>query len=228
MAIDKTQERNRQYPGRPVTKLIKHGGVHTVGQDKPTPDLPIEIFPPPLFYIAGPFFNDPQRKMIERIEVAMCDHGVPFISPRQTDQNKKAALDDADAKEIFGQNILGMAQCGAMLAVLDWVMPPNKSLRPCDLSPWPTSTMNGPVDRWEANQDIALNLPDVGTVFEMGYVFGDRPIYGFTLRKPGDKVNLMLTQSLEGVIYGFEELDKFLNRGRIRPAHAVKGSWKHR
>lgn len=176
----------------------------------------IEIFPPPQFYLAAPFFNEAQIEIVSRIENMMRMHGVPLFSPRQTPENKKPKLTDEDAAEIFRNNIKGILDCQAVLAVMDWAMPEGQHLFVC-----------------EGRGDVTvtsppLNIPDVGTVFEMGYAFGRRPIYGFTLRKKGEKVNLMLTQCLEGVIYGWDDLISFLNKGRIRPAFAVKGVWNHR
>jgi hypothetical protein len=61
-----------------------------------------------------------------------------------------------------------------------------------------------------------LNLPDTGTVWEMGFAYAVNmfsrrmDIYGFTTRPRTDKLNLMLTKSCKGVISGLEELTKFL------------------
>src|SRR4051812_46620217 len=82
--------------------------------------------PPPLpkWYLAAPFFNEPQKKLVEDLELLFCDEHVPLFSPRLCDENKKKTITGDDAKVIFARNVDNILDCGCMLAVLDWKLPP--------------------------------------------------------------------------------------------------------
>lgn len=178
------------------------------------------------FYLAGPFFNPAQVELIRKIEVAFCDAGVAFFSPRLTGENAKKVLTDEDAAAIYGNNLIGMESCSHMLAVLDWVMPESKKIFVCDLK-----DLGGEIQgctNYAVPVGNALNIPDAGTVFEMGYyAANNRPIYIYTERPPEAAMNVMLTQCSRGVIRGQEMLKMFLNRGQIDWSQAVRYSGRH-
>jgi nucleoside 2-deoxyribosyltransferase len=180
------------------------------------------------FYLAAPFFNPAQARMVERIESLFAQKGVDLFSPRQTDHNRKKELNDQDAIEIFSNNVAGVKTCSHMLAVLDWANLPEIEI--WTLKHTLISTCVAPPHVQTEKLGQPLNLPDTGTVWEMGAAFVlEKPIIGFTLRKPGDKVNIMLTQCLRGVIYGFDDLINFLGiAGKIDMSYAQLGVWKHR
>jgi nucleoside 2-deoxyribosyltransferase len=189
----------------------------------------------PKFYIAGPFFNEPQLKLIEEIELAFVDHSVPAFSPRTLDRGKGPAQDDAEWQRRFWNNVENLVDCDHVLAVADFKLPEGARLRICakDNSGEPQITVGFP----------PLHLPDTGTVFEMGVQFGmwlvamrakidfydrerhaERKIVLYTERPLTETLNVMLTKSCHGVLHGKKELDSFLNSGDIN--WTVPGPWK--
>jgi nucleoside 2-deoxyribosyltransferase len=116
----------------------------------------------PKFYLAGPFFNPAQVDLIKRLEDAFFAAGVDCFSPRSLDENKAGPIDRQAAASIFRKDVQGLLHCNAVLAVLDWKLPEGEHIRLCDGE---TGTpghgfLSGP-----------LNIPDSGTVFEMGFAW---------------------------------------------------------
>ena len=97
-----------------------------------------------------------------------------------------------------------------MLAVVDWALPYPQSIRLC------SEELDINVDGPQVLKNIpSLNIPDCGTVWELGVKYcalaaGPR-IFLFTERPPGGKMNIMLAQCADGVIYGLPKLKEFLN-----------------
>jgi nucleoside 2-deoxyribosyltransferase len=169
----------------------------------------------PKFYIAGPFFNEPQIEVIRRIEEMMIQHDVPFFSPRLQPANQPGKITNEMAAEIFKNNVENLYDCDRVLAVLDWTLPPNVGmyvLRDADDHLAGHRVISG---EYLAGPVI---LPDTGTVFEMGFAHSEStPIYGFTLRPPEAPLNVMLTQSCQGILRQWGQLAEFLNHGDIKP-----------
>ncbi len=182
------------------------------------------------FYIAGPFFNPPQIELIKSIELLMVEHEMPFYSPRLTDDNRQPGpITVGMADRIFQRNVENISDCTDILAVLDWKMPPDTKTAVVRTGPKPELL----------ELVTSLNIPDSGTVFEMGVAWGMTsaaqawgapghsfkkwPIYGFTERRPEEAINVMLTRACVGVIHGVEGLAGFLapgKRGGLREVDA--------
>ena len=187
----------------------------------------------PMWYLAGPFFNPSQMDLIKSIEESFIDSGVPMFSPRLCDENKKKGpLTAQDARVIFARNVDNILNCGCMLAVLDWKMPSNQYIAQVERGLKPSENYGRPTP--DLIKNFPLNLPDTGTVFEMGAMYmqwlllhqmakssfpenGGKPrLVGFTERGEKDKLNIMLTQACCGIIHGLDELKQFLNKGDIQ------------
>lgn len=155
-----------------------------------------------MIYIAGPFFNPAQAELIGYIENTLRAFAVPFVSPRLQGENKKPGpLSASDAETIFTRNLGDIRRSTHMLAVVDWLMPKGQYVSAVLM------------DETEADRPIgpALNIPDSGTVWEMGFCLGIRRqhymrLMLYTERKPEEGLNLMLTQGCHGVIYGRDQL----------------------
>lgn len=190
----------------------------------------------PMWYLAGPFFNPEQLSLISSIETTFIDNGVPMFSPRLCDENKKKVLSNQDAATIFARNVDNILTCGCMLAVLDWKLSPRQKVMVVQDSGLPSALEKdwGNPKVLEKGDIMAgtviapeLNLPDTGTVFEMGAMFmkwlmsapkvNSHPkLVGFTERGEKDKLNIMLTQACCGIVRGVGELNAFLNKGDIQ------------
>lgn len=149
------------------------------------------------WYLAGPFFNSEQIKIMERIEAAFKELNVAFFSPREQHGcvTQPVPIDNREMAEVvFKKNYEQILECTHMLAVLDYALPAGDSV----------AMVNG------GNIEKFLSLPDTGTVWEMGVAYACRiPTIGFTER-PHGYLNLMMTQSMKGVCNGRGELLKML------------------
>jgi nucleoside 2-deoxyribosyltransferase len=57
-------------------------------------------------------------------------------------------------------------------------------------------------------------LPDMGTVWEIGYAYGQGlPIVGYFQKQQDSPMNVMLAHSLWGIVYGLDELQEGLTTG---------------
>lgn len=157
-------------------------------------------------YLAAPLFNPPQISLLKEIETALVGMGYEIFSPRLETEKLKVPADvrkDPKAwRPVFNVNVEGLEQCDIMVAVLDYPLPEHTKL--C-------------VTTWEPGADhpqlFPVQLPDAGTVWEMGYFFSSyRPIIGYTTR-PLHELNLMLTQCLVGIVSSVEQLIKVLDVG---------------
>ena len=171
-------------------------------------------------YIAGPFFNQTQIRLVERVEHAMTRYGVPYFSPRLQDDNDNPetteGLTPEKAARIFKADVVNLENASAVIAILDYALLPDQSLRIV------TADRTSP----------PVSIPDSGTVWEMGYAYARGiPVYGLTFH-PSNKMNLMLTQSCEGIIYGYVKLHMFLEAypltARFATQHAVAWRGDHR
>jgi nucleoside 2-deoxyribosyltransferase len=170
-------------------------------------------------YIAGPFFNEPQLRLIKAIEDDLTAKEVDFYSPRLHPGNEPGKpIDNKTAAAIFKSNVDAIAECTHVLAVMCWLLPERNELRVM----FRKNPSTVPAD-WEALSP-QLSLPDTGTVFEMGLAWGmalseehgPRPIIGYTNTKPGEgKLNIMLTQACRGVICGSDNMDRAFKNGEI-------------
>lgn len=186
------------------------------------------------FYLAGPFFNQPQIELIAAIELLMVDQCVPCFSPRQQHQRltvpveQRSTVDTTiktaeQARKVFHCNVDNIDDCTHMLAVVDWLLLDKQEVRQVDVGMG--DIMNGDSSVSLISKSGPLNLPDSGTVWEMGYAYSLKiPIILFRTKET--KLNVMLTQCAEGVVTGLPSLEKFLNRGDLNFTHAPiwKGS----
>lgn len=146
-------------------------------------------------FIASPFFNEPQLALVKSIEAVLEDLGHEYWSARQQHSTERVRVDTPErAEEVFDLNIRAMQWATTMVAVGDWLCPTDQQLF--------VGTK-------------ALNIPDSGTVFEIGYFnslwrYTRPPIVLYT-EAPTRTINLMLTQSVRGVVDSLEKLRALLS-----------------
>ena len=167
-------------------------------------------------YIAGPFFNPQQVEQVARIENVLESAGVDFFSPRLQHgggtgvKQPVPTVGSRDmAERVFRKNFEEIEDCTAMLAVLDYLLPPGDGL----------ALVNG------GNVQRFLSLPDTGTIWEMGVAYGQGiPVTGFMV-SPQSYMNLMLTQSMHGVITSYEMLRESAEEMRTKRDHLKGPDW---
>lgn len=181
-------------------------------------------------YLAAPFFNPHELRLVQAIEEAVKDRpDVDLFSPRRDGGNADRQGDvTANATKIFHANVQAMRSCNECVAVLDRVQPPGFEVwlvkyqaHPDPKTPDELLPIKGPLEQ-----------PDLGTIWELGYLrawrdlvigtdfdievpmmwSGRKILAGFTMkpRAPGGKMNVMLARCLDVVLHGFEELQEWL------------------
>lgn len=177
-------------------------------------------------YLAGPFFNKAQIKLLEKIE-SLCDkYNVPYFSPR-----KDAGIDYdgtyKSAEKVFRADLKGLHSCGAVLACMDWKLSENNVITECRQEAYSDDLggFKSPVPL--ANKD--LNIPDPGTVWECGYTVGyntamklfyerrhpdkyiapNIPVFIY-VTKPTEVMNIMIHIPASGVFTNFEQIEQFV------------------
>lgn len=161
-------------------------------------------------YIAAPFFNPPQLELVKQIEDTFSSQERWAFSPRLQHGEKPTKIKSKqDANKIFFENYRAIEACSYMVAVVDWLLPEERELRLVNKSKYHI-TQPGQQSIFFA-ESPPLNLPDAGTVWEMGVAFTLRkPVVMFTVRPPTDKMNIMLTESCVGIVRGVEGLAAYL------------------
>jgi hypothetical protein len=205
-----------------------------------------------MWYLAAPFFNPAQVKLVEDIEKAFEDNGVGYFSPRKCDENKMPGpLSEEGANAIYERNVKGIFQSHFVLAVVDWKMPDKQQVRPVKVS---LVGMNSNMGEVVDPIGGPLNIPDSGVVWELGFTacinevlarngtatiqdplgmsfLKYTPVLLFTERPPDAALNLMLTRprsGVKGVVRGLPDLDYLLNKGKFRWNLIVPWTGKNR
>lgn len=72
-------------------------------------------------YIAGPFFNEEQIRIIESVEHALNQNGIKFFSPRSEGALKEMSREEQQASRsaIFQSNVDNMSVCTHMIACVE-------------------------------------------------------------------------------------------------------------
>ena len=170
-------------------------------------------------YLAGPFFNDVQKLHIDRVKESCKRYKVPFFSPKDEGGILKPKPTPEERRQILDSNRKGIRESGFVLAVLDWLMPTGQQLRVVSHDP--------ALDQYKVLSP-PLNLPDAGTVWEMGFAVAvEVPVVGLRL-DPKGHINVMLAESVHRVIDGYTEVDAIIQHygsyGSLPPKGAV--AWR--
>lgn len=146
-----------------------------------------------LVYNAGPFFNPEQEQAMMRLETLEDGLGLAHFDPRKGPESRTAAehgMTASLAEGIFLRNMRELERCTVIAALLDWRLEPDHVA--CLLAPGEEARL--------------LNVPDTGTVFELGYAFRlGKPVVGF--REDKEKpLNVMLSRACWAVCHDWEHL----------------------
>lgn len=156
-------------------------------------------------FIAAPLFNAPQIELIQEIEYAVSDSNKTFYSARlhsgsdtMTAEEKKIM---SNWDPVFQSNVDGLNAAELMIAVLEYPMPDDTALLL-----WRDSKEK-PGEALVTN----VQLPDAGTVWEMGYFRAlGKPVIGFHREQSGH-LNLMLSHGCDGFLKDTVDLLRYLS-----------------
>lgn len=136
------------------------------------------------FYLAGPFFNEPQVRFLEAIKTCAERAGKTLWTPH-TAKRLGPSASEGEAWAVYLENLKKIDEARGVIAVLDWLQPAHQRL----------VVVTEKTDPVPARHEMPVLMPDTGTVFEMGYAEGKtRPVYGVYMRQPR-RLNVMLAQS---------------------------------
>ena len=143
-------------------------------------------------YNAGPFFNTEQVTAMEMLEKLEAQEGLDFFAPRlspESDMIRNGDRSAATFQRTFERDVEEIGKATVMIAMLDWLMPPEEEVR--------IIRHEGVPGKPGYHQQLSapLNVPDSGTVFELGLAYSaNLPVVGvrFDRERP---LNLMLSES---------------------------------
>jgi nucleoside 2-deoxyribosyltransferase len=185
----------------------------------------------PKVYIAAPCFNRLLFPVLSTIEVALTEHNVPFFSPRleltkHLPSKKDLRQNNPEAwKAVYNANLIGMRDCDWCLAVLHYPLAKNQRL----------SIMTheaGTLDKDDKFHVLGINTPDMDTFLSMGWMsaFG-KPVIGFRYDQPIEDLSVMASETCDGMITGFSDLDTFLRGSNLVQdtidQYGLKGAWRY-
>jgi nucleoside 2-deoxyribosyltransferase len=176
------------------------------------------LLPEGKVYLAAPFFNPAQVGILERLELLFEAAGQEVFNPRKdagvgvTKKEGQTEQEEYEAwRNLFLADVGGIDQCSWVLAVLDYA---DVNLY---AAPW---CLSG--DDFIATAELKpVRIPDTGTVWELGNAHAKgKPAVGFFLEERHGLLNLMLSHSLHGMCYGYEQV------GQLLSSREMYWSWK--
>jgi nucleoside 2-deoxyribosyltransferase len=185
----------------------------------------------PKVYLASPFFNDKQLAMVKLLEILIENAGYECCSPHRDGTFVQPNDPPEIAQKVFYCNVAEATGATIMVANIDWLLPDNHEVRTVS---WPEEvdmefsrskkdrvvsgagaikidpSVMGPPTK-ERNvcmagvHSPALNVPDSGTVFEMGLAFAANvPL--ITVSQHDKPLNLMLIHAVVAHCAGSDAL----------------------
>lgn len=168
-------------------------------------------------YYAAPFFN--QLEMEVMVTAQLMFEQFPHIKGFFPYQASKAEQDSIQApasrRRVYLANEQALIHNSEMIAWLDRQQMDGKQVQLCKSETIRTGN-GGPgyseTEKWIGNGK-ELKQPDLGTVWEMGFARArGKTIAGFTLLdEKSAKLNLMLTESIDIMLYGWDQLREYLS-----------------
>ncbi len=154
------------------------------------------------YYLAAPFFNNAQVKLVENVEAALLRNGKTYYSPREYPLNAEDGVTTEKAQAILDSNVTALMRSKIVLAVCDYMMPDGVALM--------LVRGSGGGQTFQP-----VYMPDTGVVWEVGYGFAQgKEIVLYTDTK-GRPINAMLVPSARGVVVGLSGLEEYLS-GRVQ------------
>ena len=148
-------------------------------------------------YIAAPFFNYAQNNLLDKVESLFDSVGAYYFSPRKDADVVPAGAPMDEWQNAFDQNVRAIHVAEWMLAVLTYELPEGL-----------IATIVPKVVATPPDNLSPINIPDIGTVWEMGMAYAmNKPVVGYLPNKEAlGTVNVMLARSMATIVIGINEL----------------------
>lgn len=166
-------------------------------------------------YIAGPLFNTQQVSILETIEDLAEQFKLSYYSPRIHSGSSNMTAEDRKSFEawdkVFKSNEEELRDCRMLICVLNYALPTTHKLvmkvEHTDIPVDPKADITVNV------KEFPIELPDSGTVWEMGYYracMRPLPVIGYHDDEVPKSLNLMLSHGCDYLVCGSAELSQFL------------------
>lgn len=152
-------------------------------------------------YLAAPFFNVESKKVVQMLMDKLEQLGHKIWSPMRDGITCPKDADREMRLKVFNLDCEQLHWADCVVALLDYPLPIHQTLLLREKSPEGVS------------KDTPIQLPDPGTVFEIGYVNGlnaagkqYRHVIGYMQQTAGS--NLMVTEACDCVVDDLEKLER--------------------
>jgi nucleoside 2-deoxyribosyltransferase len=154
-------------------------------------------------YYAAPFFNDAEMGVMKQMQevVQPMEHLRMFYPHDASKEDQGSIQDPASRRRVYLKNEQAIIHNSEVLAWLDRIQLDGAQIQRCRQHP--------ELGDWFGDGK-ELKQPDLGTVWEIGFARArGKTIAAFTL-EPEGKMNLMLTESVDIVLRGWDEVKEYL------------------
>jgi nucleoside 2-deoxyribosyltransferase len=158
-------------------------------------------------YYAAPFFNSEEMSVMHHFQHIATPHPhLRVFYPYEASLEDQENIQDKSARrKVYLKNEQALIHNSELIAWIDRKQLDGHQIQRCRLD---VDTNNLPGE-W-IGDGRELKQPDLGTVWEMGFARArGKTIAAFTLQE-GGKLNLMLTESVDIVLHGWNELETYL------------------
>lgn len=161
-------------------------------------------------YYAAPFFNSEEMSVMHHFQHIATPHPhLRVFYPYEASLEDQGNIQDKGARrKVYLKNEQALIHNSELIAWIDRKQLDGKQVQLCKRV---LQDEGGEqlVYEWVGN-GRELKQPDLGTVWEMGFARArGKTIAAFTLQEEG-KLNLMLTESVDIVLHGWNELETYL------------------
>lgn len=158
-------------------------------------------------YYAAPFFNPEEMNVMHHVQhIATPKKHLKLFYPYEASAQEQSNIQDAETRRrVYLKNEQALIHSAELLAWVDRKQMNGQQVQLCHDEDLSDRTV------W-VGDGKELKQPDLGTVWEMGFARArGKVIAAFTLQEKKEaKLNLMLTESVDIVLYGWQELEEYL------------------
>lgn len=157
-------------------------------------------------YYAAPFFNSEEMSVMHHFQHIATPHShLRVFYPYEASLEDQGNIQDKAARrKVYLKNEQALIHNSELIAWID-----RKQLNGAQVQLCTHQELRYGGEGWIGN-GRELKQPDLGTVWEMGFARArGKTIAAFTLQEEG-KLNLMLTESVDIVLHGWDELEVYL------------------
>lgn len=162
-------------------------------------------------YYAAPFFNAREFDVMQTVKnvTDRMEHLKVFYPYFASLAEQGNINDKLNRRLVYQRNEQALIHNQEVIAWVDRLQMDNQQVQLC--SPHRIEEDGYPIQYWIGNCK-ELKQPDIGTVWEMGFARArGKTVAMFTLQEREAKINVMLAESVDIVLYGWQQLEEYLS-----------------